>query len=202
MFQKELSLIDDHASRGAELRIGFFKENSRIMLDVAGCIAASLVKGGKVLICGNGGSAADAQHMAAEFVGRFRFDRPALPAVALTTDTSILTAVANDYSFKDVFSRQVKALGREGDVLIGFSTSGRSRNVLEAIKVAKEKEIITVGITGKKGGGMMEMCDYNLHVPCDSTPLVQEIHITIAHLLCELVEVFIFESVEKLDLYM
>jgi D-sedoheptulose 7-phosphate isomerase len=201
MFQKELSIISNHAQKGAELRVLFFEENSKLIVDIAGYIAASLVKGGKILICGNGGSAADAQHMAAEFVGRFKLERPALPAIALTTDTSILTAVSNDYNFKDIFKRQIKALGKEGDILIAISTSGKSKNIIEAIEAAKEKNMLTVGLTGKKGLPMLDVCDYVLHVPSDETPLIQEIHISALHIICELVDVFLFEEVQKLDLY-
>jgi len=201
MFQKELSIISNHAQKGAELRVLFFEENSKLIVDIAGYIAASLVKGGKILICGNGGSAADAQHMAAEFVGRFKLERPALPAIALTTDTSILTAVSNDYNFKDIFKRQIKALGKEGDILIAISTSGKSKNIIEAIEAAKEKNMLTVGLTGKKGLPMLDVCDYVLHVPSDETPLIQEIHISALHIICELVDVFLFEEVRKLDLY-
>jgi len=201
MFQKELSIISNHAQKGAELRVLFFEENSKLIVDIAGYIAASLVKGGKILICGNGGSAADAQHMAAEFVGRFKLESPALPAIALTTDTSILTAVSNDYNFKDIFKRQIKALGKEGDILIAISTSGKSKNIIEAIEAAKEKNMLTVGLTGKKGLPMLDVCDYVLHVPSDETPLIQEIHISALHIICELVDVFLFEEVQKLDLY-
>ncbi len=194
MVEKEFSIIEEHANRGADLRISFLKKKASLLVEVSRVMASSIERGGKILICGNGGSAADAQHMAAEFVGRFKRERHPLPAIALTTDTSILTAVANDYSFMEVFSRQVKALGNQGDVLVGFSTSGKSKNVLDALKVAREKKLLTVGITGKKGGDMIDMCDYVLCVPSDSTPLIQEVHITIAHLLCELVDVFLFES--------
>ena len=201
MFQKELEIINYHSTEGAKLRTLFFEENARLIIDIAGTIAASLVKGGKVLICGNGGSAADAQHMAAELVGRYKLERPALPAIALTTDTSILTCISNDYSFKDVFSRQVKGIGQEGDVLVAISTSGRSKNILNAIDAAKEKNIQTIGLTGAKGIRFVDRCDYALIVPTESTPLIQEIHISVIHLVCELIDVFLFEEVQKLDLY-
>ncbi|GAB6887846.1 D-sedoheptulose 7-phosphate isomerase [Desulfothermus okinawensis JCM 13304] len=201
MFQRELEIINFHATEGARLRTSFFEENARLIIDIAGTIAASLVKGGKVLICGNGGSASDAQHMAAEFVGRFKIERPPLPAIALTTDSSILTCISNDYSFRDVFSRQVKGLGVEGDVLVVISTSGRSKNILNAIDAAKEKNIQTIGLTGAKGIRFVDRCDYALVVPSDYTPIIQEIHISAIHLICELVDVFLFEEVHKIDIY-
>ncbi len=202
MFTKELEIINRHSEVGAQVRTLFFKENAKLIIDIAGYIAASLVKGGKVLICGNGGSAADAQHMAAELVGRFRLERPPLPAIALTTDTSILTSISNDYHFREVFARQVKALGKEGDVLISITTSGKSRNIISAIKIAKEKKLLTVCLTGQKGISLSDLCDYTLVVPSDDTPVIQEVHISAIHLICELVDVFLFDEVKKLELYM
>ncbi len=151
-------------------------------------ILASYRKGGKVVLFGNGGSAADAQHLACELVGRFMLKRQAFPAIALTTNTSILTAVANDDGYETVFSRQVEALVNEKDVAIGISTSGDSTNVIEAIKVAKTKGARTIGLTGGSGGKLAEVADLVLIVPSDSTPRIQEAHITIGHILCELVE--------------
>ncbi len=144
--------------------------------------------GGKVVLFGNGGSAADAQHIAGELVGKFKLDRQALPAIALTTNTSILTAVANDYGYETVFSRQVEALVNEKDVVIGISTSGDSPNVIEAIKMAKKKGAKTIGLTGGDGGKLAEVADLVLAVPSDNTPRIQETHITIGHIVCELVE--------------
>ncbi len=144
--------------------------------------------GGKVVLFGNGGSAADAQHLAGEFVGRFKLERQALPAIALTTDTSILTAIANDYGYETVFSRQVEALVNEKDVVIGISTSGNSPNVLKAIKTAKKKGAKTIGLTGGDGGKLAEVADLVLTVPSDNFSRVQEAHITIGHIVCELVE--------------
>jgi D-sedoheptulose 7-phosphate isomerase len=155
---------------------------------VAVDIIEALKKGNKVLLCGNGGSAADAQHIAAELLGKFYLHRKALPAVALNTNGSILTAVANDYSYDDVFSRQVEGLGREGDILIGISTSGNSKNVINAIKKAKEMGIKTIGLSGKNGGKMKELSDICICVPSNSTPRIQEAHITIGHVICEIVE--------------
>ena len=143
---------------------------------------------GKVLFCGNGGSAADAQHLAAEFSGRFYTDREPLYAEALHVNTSYLTAVANDYSFNEVYARLVKAKGRKGDVLVGLSTSGNSANIIEAFKVAKEKQMILVGFTGETGGKLKEYCDYLINIPSTDTPRIQECHITVGHIICQLVE--------------
>ena len=143
-------------------------------------------------MAGNGGSAADAQHIAGELVSRFYFDRPALGALALTTDTSIMTAIGNDYGYDYLFSRQLEGLGNGGDVFVGISTSGNSRNILSALKTAKAKGMLAVGLTGQKGGLMDELCDIVLRVPSDSTPRIQESHITIGHILCMIVEDSIF----------
>lgn len=146
----------------------------------------------KILIAGNGGSAADAQHIAGEFVSKFYFDRPALPSIALTTDTSILTAIGNDYGYERLFSRQVEAHGNEGDMLIAISTSGNSKNLIEALKAAKKKKLITVGLTGQSGGDMAALCDYCIKVPSTETPRIQESHILIGHIICAIVEENIF----------
>lgn len=155
------------------------------------CIEA-LRRGNKILFAGNGGSAADAQHLAGELLSRFHYDRPGLPAFALTTDTSVLTAIGNDYGYEHLFARQVEAVGTAGDVFIGISTSGRSPNVLSALRRAREKGLVTVGLTGREGGAMPELCDHCLHVPSDSTPRIQEGHITLGHTLCWLIEREIF----------
>jgi D-sedoheptulose 7-phosphate isomerase len=155
------------------------------------CVA-SLQQGGKILFAGNGGSAADAQHMAGEFVSRFAFDRPGLAAVALTTDTSILTAIGNDYGYEQLFSRQVQALGRRGDVLVAYSTSGRSLNILRALATARESGLLTLGLAGNRGGPMHELCDHLLEVPSPDTPKIQEGHLILGHILCGLVERAIF----------
>jgi D-sedoheptulose 7-phosphate isomerase len=157
------------------------------------CIA-SFRSGGKVLLCGNGGSAADAQHLAAELSGRFYFDREPLDSEALHVNTSYLTAVANDYSFDEVFSRLVKAKGRKGDVLIGLSTSGNSPNVLRAFETANKLGIVTVGLTGETGGKMKDVATYLIRVPSKDTPRIQESHILIGHIICELIESRIFGS--------
>ncbi len=154
----------------------------------AQAVIDSLRADGKVLFAGNGGSAADAQHMAGEFVSRFLFDRPGLAAVALTTDTSILTAIGNDYGYEKLFERQVQALGRPGDVLVAYSTSGRSPNILCALKAARAQGVVTIGFTGNRGGPMVELCDHLLCSPSAATPKIQEGHLVMGHILCGLVE--------------
>lgn len=156
--------------------------------DVAAACLESIRAGGKVLLCGNGGSAADAQHVAGEFVSRFRFDRPGLPAIALTTDSSVLTAIGNDYGYEQVFARQVQALGRRGDVLIAYSTSGRSPNVLRALEAGRDGGLACVGMTGNRGGPMRDLCRFLLEVPSDETPRIQEGHLALGHAVCDLVE--------------
>jgi D-sedoheptulose 7-phosphate isomerase len=151
-------------------------------------IVAAFQNGNKVLFCGNGGSAADAQHLAAEFSGRFYTDRDALPAEALHVNTSYLTAVANDYSYDVVYSRIIKGIGKKGDVLVGLSTSGNSGNIVKAFELAKEKEMITIGLTGATGGKMKSLSDYLLNVPSTDTPRIQESHILLGHIICQLVE--------------
>ncbi|MBR5695608.1 MAG: D-sedoheptulose 7-phosphate isomerase [Paludibacteraceae bacterium] len=150
--------------------------------------------GKKTLLAGNGGSAADAQHIAGEFVSKFYFDRPGIPSIALTTDTSILTAIGNDYGFERLFARQVEAQGVEGDVFIGISTSGNSKNIVAALRACKEKGIHTIGLTGSKPCEMDSLCDITLKVPSDQTPRIQESHIMIGHILCGLVEADLFEK--------
>jgi D-sedoheptulose 7-phosphate isomerase len=151
-------------------------------------------KGNKVLFCGNGGSAADAQHLAAEFSGRFYIDRKALPSEALHTNTSYLTAVANDYSYDVVYSRLIEGIGNKDDILVGLSTSGNSKNVINAIKTANERNITTIGFTGEIGGEMNTICDYIIKVPSNDTPRIQECHMLIGHIICELVEKQIFKN--------
>lgn len=148
--------------------------------------------GNKIMLGGNGGSAADSQHIAGEFVSRFYFDRPGLPAIALSTDTSILTAIGNDYGYEKLFARQIQAHGKAGDLFIGISTSGNSPNVVKALEMCKELGIITVGFTGQSGGKMSELCDYCIKVPSSETPRIQEAHILIGHIICAVVEEEIF----------
>ena len=157
-------------------------------------ITTAFKNGNKILFCGNGGSAADAQHLAAEFSGRFYKDRDALPAEALHVNTSYMTAVANDYSFDVVYSRMVNGIGKKGDVLVGLSTSGSSVNILKAIETAKEKDMTTIGFTGASGGKMKNECDILLNVPSTDTPRIQESHILLGHIICQLVEEQYFMS--------
>jgi D-sedoheptulose 7-phosphate isomerase len=156
--------------------------------EVANLVANALKNGNKVLLFGNGGSAADAQHIAAELTGRYKSERKALPAIALTTDTSALTAISNDYGYNSVFTRQLEAFASSGDIAIGISTSGNSSNVINALKLAKDKGCICIGLSGKDGGEMNELCDINLIVPSSNTPRIQEMHIFIGHSICQIVD--------------
>jgi len=195
---KASELIREYAQEGAQLRLTFL-EASAAILDTAGLtLARCLASGGKILACGNGGSAADAQHLTGELVGRFVLERPSLPAIALTTDSSILTAIGNDYGYDEVFARQVRGLGQSGDVLVALSTSGQSANILAALRAAREKGLITLGLTGKGGGAMTGLCDLLLDVPHNQTPLIQELHGTCVHLLCHLVDHYLFENAAAL----
>jgi D-sedoheptulose 7-phosphate isomerase len=155
---------------------------------IAAAIIAALRSGNKLLIIGNGGSAADAQHIAAEIIGRYKQDRPAYAAIALTTDTSALTAIANDYGFEQVFARQLEGLGQRGDVLLALSTSGRSPNILAALRTARERGLVTIGFTGAKGQALATLCDHLLVSPSEDTPVVQQIHLTVAHGICDEIE--------------
>jgi len=157
-------------------------------------IVKALRGGGKVMFCGNGGSAADAQHLAAEFTGRYLKERRALPALALHANTSALTAIGNDYGFDLVFARQIEALGKEGDVVVGISTSGNSPNVLRALETAKEKSIYTVALTGASGGKMKDVADCAIRIPSEETPRIQECHILTGHIICEIAEDMLFED--------
>ena len=161
---------------------------SQLISDVARMIIESMQSGGKLIVFGNGGSAADAQHLAAELVGRYRHDRKALPAIALTTDSSALTSISNDYGFETVFSRQVEAIGKTGDVVLAISTSGNSPNIIQAVSLAKQLGIPTIGLTGRTGGKLRGSVDVCLTVPSDSTPRIQEAHSLIIHILSGLVE--------------
>ena len=155
-------------------------------------IAASLASGCKLLTCGNGGSAGDAQHIAGEFISRLNYDRPPTAALALTVDSSVLTAVGNDYGYDRVFERQVLGLGRPGDVLLAISTSGRSPSIIRAMAAAREKGMVVIALTGRSGGAMPPLSDVVVHAPSDSTPLIQQVHITAAHIVCGLVEARLF----------
>jgi len=189
-FEMALAHVASSFEEGAQLRTKVAGDCGRAIVEAASLVAACLQSGGKILFCGNGGSAADAQHLAAEFVGRFILDRQALPAMALTTDSSILTAVGNDYGYDLVFERQVRGLGRRGDVFIAISTSGKSPNVIAALEAARALGVVTVGFTGTAPGAavMRPLCDHLLAAPSDDTPLIQQLHITAAHAICEIVE--------------
>ena len=176
------------AAESAVLKQRFFAENAPLLVEVGGRIAEALRAGGKVLAFGNGGSAADAQHLAGELVGRFRRERPGLAALALTTDPSVLTALGNDFGFEAVFRRQVEALGRPGDVALGISTSGRSPNVLEALRAARANRLVTVGLTGSGGGALRGRVDYLIDVPHADTQRIQEVHAMVVHVVCQVVE--------------
>jgi D-sedoheptulose 7-phosphate isomerase len=164
------------------------ESQSDVIAEISQVIIDALLKGKKILFCGNGGSAADAQHLAAELVSKFKMERRGLPSLALNANTSILTAIGNDYSFERVFARQVEALGGSGDVLVGISTSGNSGNVVAAMEVAKEKDMINIALTGETGGKMKFVADYILAVPSNDTPRIQECHITAGHIICGIVE--------------
>ena len=156
--------------------------------EIAAAIITALRSGNKLLIIGNGGSAADAQHIAAEIVGRYKQDRPGWAAIALTTDTSALPSIANDYGFEQVFARQIEGLGLRGDVLLALSTSGRSPNILAALRSARKRGLVTIGFTGSKGQALGALCDHLLVAPSDDTPVIQQIHLTIAHGICDEIE--------------
>lgn len=182
--------INDSIAAKQEL----LKDNTTInnVVDIANRIIKVFQNGNKLLFCGNGGSAADAQHLAAEFSGRYYLDRAPLHAEALHTDTSFMTAVANDFSFDDVYSRLIKGIGKNGDLLIGLSTSGNSKNVVKALREAQKRSITTIGFTGKNGGEMNTYCDILLTIPSKDTPRIQECHLMLGHAICELVEKELF----------
>ena len=179
--------IDDHLNILSESSDYLTNEINNISLVLLECINA----GNKILLFGNGGSAADAQHISAELTGRFVKERRALAAIALTTDTSALTAIGNDYGFDKIFQRQVEALAAEGDVLIGISTSGNSINVINALETGKTKKCINISLTGNKGGKILELSDYNININCNVTARIQEMHILVGHLLCTCIDEFI-----------
>lgn len=181
----------------SRLKKEFVEEYAEDIVNLGILIGRRLKMGYKVLICGNGGSAADSQHFAAEIVGRFEKEKKGFPAIALTTDTSILTAISNDYGFDKVFAKQVEALGQKGDVLIGISTSGNSKNVIEAVKVAKEIGMFTVGFLGKDGGKLKEMVDKAFIVRSEFTARVQEVHLTLEHSLCYILDLYLTGEIEE-----
>ncbi len=189
------SIIQKRFKESGEVKNRFLKENLPRLLDTVKLISHTFEAGNKLFFFGNGGSAADAQHLAAEFINRYVMDRPPLPAIALTTDTSILTSISNDFAFNEVFAKQIRALGQKGDVAIGISTSGTSANIIKAFEVAKEMEIKTVALTGNDGGVLAKMADITLIVSSTSTPRIQETHILVGHILCEMVEHYLFFKV-------
>jgi D-sedoheptulose 7-phosphate isomerase len=189
--------IDDIIKRifreSSQLKEAFLRDNLEKIIRAVDVITEALKKGNKVLLFGNGGSAADAQHIAGEFVNRFLIERPPLPAIALTTDTSVLTSIGNDYDFSEIFSKQIRALGQEGDIAWGFSTSGGSVNVVKALETAKKMGLVTIGFTGRDGGAVGMISDCHLNVPSTVTPRVQEVHIVVSHAICELVDWRLFQ---------
>jgi len=192
-----VTLMEDHIVRtfkeSARLKDVFINENLGKIVSVINAVIDALNAGNKVLFFGNGGSAADAQHLAAEFVNRFVIERPPLPAIALTTDTSIITSIANDYDYAEIFSKQIRAIGHAGDVAWGMSTSGKSPNIIRAMEMAKKMEITTIALTGKDGGDVARMVDYSLIVPSTNTPRIQEVHITVGHVICEMIDFRLFQ---------
>lgn len=172
----------------------FLAENLGRLVKVIDVITAALKKGNKILLFGNGGSAADAQHLAAEFVNRFLIERPPLPAIALTTDSSVLTSIANDYEYNEIFSKQIRAIGQPGDIAWGLSTSGNSPNVLKGIEAAKKIGMTTIALTGRDGGVIAKAADFTLNVSSNLTPRVQEAHITAGHVICEMIDYKLFQK--------
>ncbi|ECK2571006.1 MULTISPECIES: D-sedoheptulose 7-phosphate isomerase [Campylobacter] len=188
------SYVKEHFQESILVKEQILKDENLITLikNASLEIIKAYKNGNKTLLAGNGGSAADAQHIAGEFVSRFYFDRPGIASIALTTDTSVLTAIGNDYGYENLFARQVQAQGVKGDVFIGISTSGNSKNILKALEFCKQKEIISIGLSGASGGAMNELCDYCIKVPSTCTPRIQEAHILIGHIICAIVEEELF----------
>jgi D-sedoheptulose 7-phosphate isomerase len=189
---KRIDFVEHYARESADALRAFFEGNASRVVAVADALSDCLRGGGKILLFGNGGSAADAQHLAAEFAGRYLKDRAPLAAVALTTDSSNLTAISNDFGFDRVFERQVRALAREGDAAIGISTSGTSPNVIKALEAARDLKAVTIGFAGRDGGKMATCCDHLFIVEHQSTPIIQQAQITLGHVLCHLVEEALF----------
>jgi len=187
-------IIEKALSESLAVKENFIRENIPNLIFFAQKIVSAFTSDRKLMLCGNGGSAADAQHIAGEFVNRFVLERPPLPAIALTTDTSIITSIGNDYSFDEIFSKQVKAIGMEGDILLGISTSGDSADVIEAAKAARKQGIYIVGLTGGNGGRLADLVDLALVVQSNSTPRIQETHILVGHIICQLVDYILFQQ--------
>lgn len=196
-FLKEISMEDYIIKTFKEsnrVKENFLNENLGRLVNVIEAITSALKAGNKVLIFGNGGSAADAQHIAAEFVNRFMIERPPLPAIALTTDTSVITSISNDYDFAEIFSKQIRAIGQVGDIAWGISTSGNSPNVLKGLEMAKKLGLVTVAFTGKDGGDIAKVADFSINVSSNVTARIQETHITAGHAICELVDIKLFQK--------
>ncbi len=193
MKDKILKAFEESASVKQE----FIKENLEMVIEVSKLLSDTFNNGNKLIIFGNGGSAADASHIAGEFVNRFRKERPGLPAIALNTDTAVLTSIANDYDFSEVFTRQIKALAQEGDVVIAISTSGNSPNILKAVDTAKKKKLKVIVFTGAKGDKLAAKADHAFTIPSSNTPRIQETYITLGHVICQMVEEILFEAPRK-----
>jgi len=177
----------------SHLKQVFINENLSTVVRVVDAVIATLKQDKKILLFGNGGSAADAQHLAAEFVNRFMIERPPLPAISLSTDTSVITSIANDYDYADIFAKQIRAIGQQGDIAWGISTSGSSPNVVRALETANKMGMTTIAFTGKDGGTMISLADYTLNVSSTSVPRIQEVHITAGHAICEMVDYKLFK---------
>jgi D-sedoheptulose 7-phosphate isomerase len=183
-----LSIIQSEFDSHLETIKDVIEKSSKDLANLSQMAVDTIASGNKILIFGNGGSAADAQHIAAEFTGRYKTERRGLPAIALTTDTSALSAIGNDYGYDRVFDRQVEALANSGDMLLGISTSGNSKNVINALRLGKQMGCKTAGFSGRDGGGMSDVCDVNLIVPSDNTPRIQEMHILFGHTMCQIID--------------
>lgn len=185
-------IIKNILDQSLRLKKEFIEDNTSNLIYLSEKIAFAFTNDQKLMLCGNGGSAADAQHIAAEFVNRFEIERPPLPAIALTTDTSVITSIGNDYSFKDIFLKQIKAIGKEGDILLVISTSGSSENIVRAVKYARDHSIFTAGLLGKDGGKLLGLLDLSILANDFNTARIQEAHITASHILCHLVDYLMF----------
>ena len=190
--------MEDHIIKifkeSIRVKEAFVNENLSKLVNVVEAVTSALKAGSKILIFGNGGSAADAQHIAAEFVNRFVIERPPLPAIALTTDTSVITSIGNDYDFSEIFSKQIRAIGLPGDIAWGISTSGNSANVLKGLEVAKKMGLVTIAFTGKDGGNIAKIADLSINVSSSVTARIQEVHITAGHAVCDLVDIKLFQK--------
>lgn len=202
MSDSALAKVTDHARKGAEARDSFFARQGEKLVEAGRAMAVSLARGGKILLCGNGGGAADCQRVASLLINRFDLERPALPAISLTADTSVLTALGNDMGYDAVFERQVRALGNAGDVFFGICAAGNSHNVLLAMREARRMGMVTVGLTGPHGKEMGAECDHIFEVPSKSPAVAQEIHIAATNSLCMVVDHFLFEAVLELSPYL